>query len=191
MQGVMIAAVVLSASLSAAGPSQGEGSDGKESFTATAVANDNLGSGIGTLLIDITRWSPEAERARLVGLLLERGQDALLEQIQDNPSVGTIRTPASLAYDLRYAQQTPTEDGGRDILLLTDRPIAFWEASARPRSIEYPFTVIQMKIDGDGRGTGTVSFATRITATGKIIVLEEFTSAPVRLTDIQLRKRPD
>jgi len=186
---VALTAAVLSLPTGGAEPSEEYG--GKESFTAVAIANNNLGSGADTVLIDVTRWSSEAERSRSVGLLLEKGQEALLDALQDNPPAGSIRTPTSLAYDLRYAQQTPAEDGGREILLLTDRPIGFWEARERPRSFEYPFTVIQMRFDGDGRGTGTISYATRIAATGNIIVLEHFASSPVQLTEIQVRKRPD
>lgn len=36
---------------------------------------------------------------------------------------------------------TALEDGGRDVVIATDRPIGFWEATARPRTIDYPFTV--------------------------------------------------
>ena len=186
---VVVTAVVLSVSGRTAELPQESG--GKESFTAVAITNNNLGSGTDTVLIDVTRWSPDAERSRLVGLLKEKGQEALLRELQDNPSAGSIRTPASLAYDLRYAQQAPAEDGGREILLLTDRPIGFWEARDRPRSIDYPFTVIQMRIDGDGKGTGTISYATRIAATGNIIVLEDFASSPIQLTQIQIQKRPE
>ncbi|RPJ70216.1 MAG: hypothetical protein EHM24_16230 [Acidobacteria bacterium] len=185
----VLLAVAASLSAGAAGRSQTAGE--KESFTAVAIANNNLGSGAGTVLIDITRWSPEAERSRLVGVLMEKGQEALLDELRDAPPAGTIRTPATLAYDLRYAQQTPTEDGGRDILLLTDRPIGFWEATARPRSIEYPFTVIQMRIDGDGKGTGTITLATKIAGAANVIVLEDLASSPIRLTEIQVQKGPE
>jgi len=184
-----VTAAIVSLSAGEAGLSQESG--GKESFTAVAIANNNLGSGVDTVLIDVTRWSTEAEQSRLIGLLREKGQEALLAELQDNPPAGSIRTPASLAYDLRYSQQTPAEDGGREILLMTDRPINFWEARDRPRSIEYPFTVIQMRIDGDGKGTGTITYATRIAAAGNIIVLENFATSPIQLTEIQVRKRTD
>ena len=49
-------------------------------------------------------------------------------------------------------------------MLATDRPIGFWEAVRQPRTIQYPFTVIQMEIDRDGIGKGTLSYATKIIA---------------------------
>ncbi len=158
-----------------------------EEFTAVAVVNNNLGSGAGTVIMQVTRWSTDAERARLVNVLMQDGPMALLEQLQDTPSTGRIRTPDSLGYDLRFAQQTPGEDGGRRIVLGTDRPIGFWEATNRPRTIDYPFTVIQMNIGRDGRGTGTLSYFTKILAHDNMIELENFATAPVLLTDIKAR----
>ena len=42
-------------------------------------------------------------------------------------------------------------------VLATDRPISFWEATHQPRTIDYPFTVIQMELDREGHGKGTLS----------------------------------
>ena len=178
--------------LAAGGMAPTTGENEKESFTAVAIVNNNLGSGAGTVLIDITRWSTDIERARFVSTLLELGPKELLKELGDNQSTGTIRTPDSLAYDLRFAHQTPMAIGGRRIVLATDRPIGFWEASRRPRTIDYPFTVIQMEIARDGRGTGTMSYATKITARDKnTIELENFATSPVMLTDIRAQRARD
>jgi len=109
-----------------------------------------------------------------------------LKQLQKIKPAGRIRTPDSIGYDLRYAQQTPSEDGGRTIVIATDRPIGFWEATQRPRSFDYPFTVIQMKLDRDGHGSGTLSYATRIVARGNnVIELEDFATQPIMLNNIK------
>jgi hypothetical protein len=159
-----------------------------EEFTAVAIVNNNLGSGAGTVLIQVTRWSPDAERAKLVTVLMEKGPMALLEALRDTRPTGRIRTPDSLGYDLHYAHQTPGEDGGRRIVLATDRPIGFWEATRRPRTIDYPFTIIQMQIGPDGRGQGTMSYFTKILAHDNIIELENFATSPVMLTEIQAKR---
>ena len=41
-----------------------------------------------------------------------------------------------------------------DIVIATDRPIGFWEAANQPRTIDYPFTVIQMHLGSCGRRQG-------------------------------------
>jgi len=159
-----------------------------EDFTAVAIVNNNLASGAGTVLIHISRWSTEMERTSLIDTLQKKGPDQLLDELQDMKSVGTIRTPDSLAYDLRYAHQRPGEDGGRQIVLATDRPIGFWEAVHQPRTIQYPFTVIQMQIGADGKGKGTLSYATKIVAHNNVVELENFATQPVMLTEIKSQK---
>ena len=159
-----------------------------EEFTATAIVNNTRTSGAGTVLIRVTRWSTDMERTRLIEALQKRGPEQLLDELQGMQSVGTIRTPDSLAYDLRYANQRPGEDGGRQIVLATDRPIGFWEAVHQPRTIQYPFTVIQMQMGPDGKGKGTLSYATKIVAHRDVVELENFDTQPVMLTEITARK---
>jgi hypothetical protein len=160
----------------------------REEFSAAAIRSDNLGSGADRVIMRVTRWSTEAERSKLIPLLLKNDNAALLDVLRELKSVGTIRTPDTLGYDLRYAHQEPGEDGGRRIVLATDRPISFWEAANRPRTIDYPFTVIQMQIDKNGEGKGTMSVATKIIARANTIELENFTTSPVMLSDIKAKK---
>jgi hypothetical protein len=162
-----------------------------ERFTANAVSlSPEYGTGQRVVEITIDRWSPNAERERLVASLQQKGPDELLKQLQKTRAVGRIRTPDSLGYDLHYAQQMPSEDGGRTIVIATDRPIGFWEATNQPRSIQYPFTVIQMKLDRDGHGSGTMSYATRIVAQkNNVIELENFASQPIMLNNIKAESK--
>ena len=162
-----------------------------EEFTAVAIVNNNLGSGAGTVLIDVDRWSSEKERTTLVNTLLQKGPEKLLDALQDMRPVGNIRTPDSLGYDLRYAHQQAGEEGGRRIVIATDRPIGFWEATRGTRTLDYPFTVIQMNIGRDGKGTGTMSYATKITAKNNTIELENFATSPVMLTEVTAKPQRD
>jgi hypothetical protein len=160
----------------------------KEEFDATAIVNNNLGAGAGRVIMRVERWSTESERGLLTRTLLQKGAGELLDVLQDQKSVGTIRTPDSLGYDLRYAHQEPGDEGGRRVVLATDRPISFWEARNQPRTMDYPFTVIQMELDRSGHGKGTMSYATKITARGNTVELENFASSPVMLTEIEAKK---
>lgn len=158
-----------------------------EEFNAIAIANDNLRSGAGRVIIRVERWSTEGERERLVKTLLDEGPQKALEALRDTEPVGFIRAPDSIGYDLHYAHQMRGEDGGRRIVVATDRPIGAWEAWYRPRTIEYPFTVIQMQIGRDGEGSGTMSYATKVIAHDNIVELENYATSPVMLTEIQAR----
>lgn len=163
-----------------------------ERFTAFAV---NMGTpgprGAGTVEIAIDRWSTDAERDRLLSVLLERGADKLLDALQETRRVGFIRTPNSIGYDLKFARKVAAEDGGERIVIATDRYITFWEAANRPRSIDYPFTVIELHINRDGEGEGKMSLATKITADKRnnMIVLENYATQPVLLQSVRRRSK--
>jgi hypothetical protein len=162
-----------------------------ERFTAFAVSLGGMRQASGASVVDITvnRWSTDAERQRLIEVLQAKGPGELLEVLQDMREVGNIRTPDSLGYPLRYAHQTPAEEGGRRIVIATDRPIGFWEAVNRPRTVDYPFTVIQMQLGADGTGEGRMSIATRIIAHDNVIELENYATQPVMLKEVRAQSR--
>ena len=71
------------------------------------------------------------------------------------------------------------------VFLMTDRYIGGWEAANRPRTIDYPFTLIQLQLDKDGTGVGKASIATKITQEADgTIALENFSSEPVMLNEV-------
>ena len=156
-----------------------------EDFTAFAIASDNYGSGAGTLLISVDRWSTEAERTQLMTALRDKGPRAMMRVLQDLRRAGSIRTGNSLGHPVHFAYQTVGEDGAREILMVTDRYIGFEEAWHNSRSVDYPFMVVQMEIPPEGPGSGTLTAAPKILAYSNILELENFTSAPVRLTNIR------
>jgi hypothetical protein len=161
-----------------------------ERLLATSVNMSTVGrQGADRIEIVIERWSSERERDALLGTLQDKGPDALLKALQKLPRVGYIRRAngASVGWDLHFARERKMDDGGRQIVLATDRPISAWEAMNRPRSMDYDFTLADIRFDGDGKGVGKLSVAAKIRIdkeTGAIEI-EDFGSEPVRLTDVQ------
>jgi hypothetical protein len=175
----------------AAAPSAQSNMAGPEKYTAFAVDISNTTPRAKASPVDITinRWSTDAERERLMSVFREKGQDALLQALQKLPVVGGINTPGSLRYDIHYARQKPGAENSKTIFLMTDRYISGFEAINRPRSIDYPFTLIQLQLDKDGKGVGKASIATKITQTDEnTIELENFSNQPVMLNDVHPAK---
>ena len=118
----------------------------------------------------------------------DKGSDALLKQLRKLPRVGYIRRGdgQSIGWDLHFARERKLDDGGRQIVLATDRPISAWEAMNRPRSMDYDFTLADIRFDGDGKGVGKLSVAAKIRVDDKTgaIEIEDFGSEPVRLTEV-------
>ena len=159
-------------------------------FTAFAI-NMNSGPKTATVDIVINNWSTDAQRDALLGILQEqkdvyRANQALLKALQKMPKVGYIRTPERLAWDLRYARENKGEDGGRQIVVATDRPVGFAEARNQPRSMDYPFTIIEMRLNGEDKGEGKLLYGTKLYFDKKTnnLVLENYAQQPVRLNEI-------
>jgi hypothetical protein len=159
-----------------------------EQFSASYV---DLNSGrTGPVQISVTRWSTPAERTELTQTLFKKGQDGLLDAVRDMRSVGRIYTPGSIGYDLRYAEVRKLPDGGREIILATDRPMTFREIVNRPISADYPFTWVQFKMRPDGTGAGKIAVAARIVGeeADDLIEVQDFAISPVRLEKIKSTK---
>jgi hypothetical protein len=163
----------------------GQTTGSPEKFTAMAV-NMSRG-GAGAVEIVVNRWSTNAERDKLMSTLMDKGDDKLLSVLQDMPRVGYFRTPNSVGYDIHYAHRTTDPEGGERVVLATDRRIGFWEAANQPRSIDYPFTVIELRLNRDGEGEGKMSLATKITAdkNSNTVVLENYDIQPVLLQSVR------
>jgi hypothetical protein len=145
-------------------------------------------AGITPLDIEIRRLTDTAENEKLMAAFDQGGQQGLIDALQKVESVGYLRAPGQLAYELHYARVISEKDGVRRILMLTDRPMSFGEAVNRGRSTEYPFTMVDLRIDASGRGEGKLFLATKIIKSGDLFVLENFASQPVVITEVK-RKR--
>ena len=169
-------------------------------FTAFAVNMSNVGPGsAGTVEIRLTQWSSAAERQRVIETMVEKGQDALLKMLQDLPSKGRLRFPnwqgpdpnnLRLGWDVRYAWQTPQPEGGTRVIVALDRYMSFREVRNQPRTVDYPFTLIEIRMNKDGQGEGRMAYATKINFDKKTntVELENYASEPVRLTTVKAEK---
>ena len=171
----------------------------KLEIDAFAVNMSNIATGANArVAITVNQWSTDAERERLIETMLTKGSDALLRELQKAPVKGRFRIPGqqppdphhlALGLDIRNARQTPLPEGGRRIILAMDRYIGFNEARNQPRSIDYPFTLIEIRADRNGKGEGKMSIATKINFDKKknVIELENYASEPVRLQNIEVK----
>ena len=157
-------------------------------FTAFNVSMPTGVAGVTEIAIE--RWTTDVERKSLLELVEtakygEGGQRKLLNALQKiKPRVGFMRTPNSIGWDLRYAVENTLDDGTRQIVIATDKPVSFGAAASQARIMDYPFTVIEMRMKPNEKGEGKMLAATSIMVKNGRLELENYGQEPVRLTSI-------
>ena len=141
-------------------------------FTGTAVVNTTEGTRSMPLTLVVNRYASEAEVQQLAEVLASGGQSALLGAIRyrndGRLNLGAEVRPISLV----FAEET--RDGHR-IVFLTARRIDVSEQQLGEESLEYPFGLAEIEIDGfSGRGEGAlhVAAALEIDSSGHVEILD-------------------
>ena len=171
--------------------SPAEPSKQTDTFTGTTV---NLSPGAGeTISIHILRWSSESDRDRLAAAFKEKGDGGLQAALEAAPTFGIAWTGESLGYSLRYAHRVALPDGSERIVVATERRLGAWsrgnawKAAGKQPAPDYPFTVIELRVNRRGQGEGKMSLATKVTfeQDAKTIALENYGSAPILIKDVK------
>src|SRR5262245_30404373 len=162
--------------------------------------SNNLTGANGIIQIVLDQWSTEQERMELLQTV-PKGQDDLVRALQKRTVKGRINIPGwqgpdpqnyRLGWDLRYAWHEPLPDGGERIVIATDRQMSFREITNNPRTTDYPFLLIQIHLDKEGKkGEGKMAAFTQIRYDKKknVMEIENYGTEPVRLNNITVEKK--
>ena len=202
MRARMLFAVILFAVWSAAGiqPVSAQVPQVPFVMTAFAVNMTNVGTGGNQVFeIRVTAWSTAAERQRLIDLA-PKGQDDLLKAMSKEKPKGRIRIPGwqgpdpqnyRLGWDLRYTWHDPLPEGGERIVIGLDRQMSMAELWNQPRSVDYPFTFLEIHMPKEGKGQGRMTAFTQVKFDKKAnqIVMEQYSAGPVHLNEVTIQKK--
>jgi hypothetical protein len=149
----------------------------------------DLNNRVRTNIIDIVieRWSTPEETANLKAVLVEKGGDKLLSALQKvKPRCGYAHTSSSLGWDIYFAREVPLPDGGRKISLASDRPVSFWEARNSGRSMDYDFSLAEIRLPAAGKGEGKAIKAAKVSFDKEknTLEIENYQREPVRLNEV-------
>ena len=192
---------VLAGAIAAPAPAAAQ-SDELETFRG--VTTSAVSAAGEQLRINVLRWSAEADREAVVSLITPAagqaaGDDSELgDALQDLQTVGFIWTGGSLGYALKYAHRTAGPDGGERIVLVTDRPLGTWDRNGPWRGSDgsgpaaASFTVVELRLDADGKGEGKASVSAPIAFNppGRSVSLADYASAAVHLQDVYREPPP-
>ncbi len=106
------------------------GTTAPESFRANAQVKGTDGAGAATVVIAVTRYNTEKDRAALQQAL-KTGNEAFLAALRKMPAVGSIEAGGQ-KFPVHYAFQQ-TGDKGRSIVVVTGTPVFFVGGGAAER----------------------------------------------------------
>lgn len=161
-------------------------------LTGTAVI---YGSGFNTrtltrsFTMTVKGQTSQADALRYLTILQDAGQDGLRDAIK-NQDLGTFALTGQVGRSLN-AVLIDNVDGKKRIRAVFERWIGFGELRGGYRSVDYPFSYVEILIDpASGKGEGTFIPAARIRfKTGGSVEIEDFGTFPGRLMGVTLRGR--
>ena len=130
---------------------------------ATAMGTSTQLGKIYNVNIIIEKFSTPADQKALIEAFKRSGQDGLVNVLEDMRPKGRVRfASGGVGNDVKYIIELPS-DKGRRFRLVTDRYLSFGALYYNPRSNDYNVGAIELTITPDGKGSGTVLPACRLT----------------------------
>jgi len=184
MNRLLLNAITVSISLLLAGIGTTAQAQGRMTIQATAMGTSTQMGKIYNVNILVQQFSTPDDRKALIDAFTRSGQDGLVDVLQDMKPKGRVRfASGGVGNDVKYIVELPSESGRR-FRLVTDRNLAFGELYAGTRSRDYSVGAIELVLTPDGKGSGTVLPACKLTVDKKTQQIEiETYQNPWKLTN--------
>lgn len=143
------------------------------------------------LSIVIEGTTSDTEIKEYLNLLKEskqRGPNSeLRRRLEAVEGLGRISPTGSIGVDLAVVRERDT-DQGKLITLVTARNLTFRELRNAGRSTDYPFSFVQLLVDEEGKGQGTVIIAARASFNEEgQLEIESYGLQPFQLVNVRRR----
>ena len=134
-------------------------------------------------ILSVDHYAGGAEVQYLTGLLAEKGPYSLRDELWKH-SAGYLRIGGRLGYPVAavLSQDTAT---GRKLTVVLNRPLSAFEVQYYARSSMYPFTVLELDLDQNGAGHGTLIGAARMRMRGDTLEVQSLGVQPLRLLAVR------
>jgi hypothetical protein len=179
--------LVLVLIVSMAAVSRAHAQSGAETFTATAsVKTDSGAETTAPVRIIVVRTMSQDETDPLIRVFLSGGVNALRHALRGVPPTGSVQLGNAAAVATRLTLDRTT-DKGRLLTIVADQPILFVGRGlpdARPTE-EYDFAVVDLEVDAQGNGSGTLSPTARILVQQGAFVVEDYGTELVVLREVK------
>ena len=161
---------------------------GRMTIQATAMGTSTQMGQIYQVNIHIEQLSTPDDRQALIDAFKRSGQDGLVDVLSDMKPKGRVRfASGGVGNDVKYIIELPSEKGARRLRLVTDRWLNFGELYHGTRSRDYSVGAIELILTPDGKGSGTVLPACKLTVDKKKQQIEiETYQNPWNLTNFMI-----
>jgi hypothetical protein len=162
---------------------------GPMTIQATAMGTSTQLGKMVNVNIHINAYSTQEDRNTLIEAFKSRRQDGLVDALQKMKSKGRVRfASGGVGNDVKYIIELPSKNGRR-LRLITDRWLLFTELYNSTRSSDYSVGAIELNLTADGKGTGKVLPACKLTVNKKNKQVEvETYQNPWNLTNLMISK---
>lgn len=156
---------------------------------ATAMGTSTQSGKIVNINIYIEQYSTLEDRNSLISAFKKSGQDGMVKVLEDMKPKGRIRfASGGVGNDIKHIIELPSQKGRR-LRLVTDRTLAFAELYQGTRSRDYTVGAIELELTPDGKGTGTVLPACKLTVNKKTQQVEiETYQNPWKLSNFMISR---
>lgn len=157
----------------------------KEVYSATVYAARGGASSL-SLTIYIDDYTSDADMQQMVQTLKTGGQEAALKAMDKvKPMKGRVAVVGRTGNQVAIIRSRPAGNGKRRVILVSERPMSFFEARQGIRSKDYMFGVIELLLDEKGKGSGSGLTAAKIWFNKKgELEIEHLGIEPVRLVNV-------
>jgi len=166
-------------------------SSAKEVYTGTVAAIGGQFAGASRpFTLEITGYTPSDEAQREFEILRAQGQDDFIKAIS-HKKLGSFSLDGQVGRDLRFVQESQTEKD-RKITILFERWLRMFEVKYGTRSQDYPFTYIELFVNDNGNGEGSVVGLAKLSfdkKTPNTLDVENFGTYAAKLMGVELRTR--
>lgn len=151
-----------------------------KTLTASTEVTSPAGKSTATLTIHIEQLMEDLYFKRVSDALRTNGYQRFLPALRALPAIGYVQLGETKT-ELKYARERQAKPR---LVLGTDRPIFFvgaGAANAKPKT-GYDMAVIELDIDAQGNGEGTIAPAARVKYSPDGPVVEDYAEKPLKLT---------